>query len=98
MGKKKKHRSGRNKQLQTRIKHELFEQFGFFCMICNKHFSSHDLQLHHIIKHEVSHTTTFEQSGIVCTTCHQEINYCELHNEERYEELNNSIIKFKSEN
>jgi hypothetical protein len=94
---KKKHRSNRNKELQEKVKQQLFEQFGFICMICHRHLSRHELQLHHIVKHEVSHTTTFEQSGIVCAYCHQEINYCELHNKQMYKELNDMIIKFKSE-
>jgi 5-methylcytosine-specific restriction endonuclease McrA len=98
MSKKRKRvkRTRRNKAQIKRVKDFLFERYGFICTICEKKFNKKQLELHHVIKHEHSHSTTIEDSGLTCTDCHHNLHQQELYNKKEYHRLNNRIREYKA--
>ena len=92
----KKHNKKRNDTHKKNVKEQLFQTYGEICMICEKKFNRQLLQLHHIIKFEHSHTTTFEDSSLICDCCHKKINYTERNNKREYNRLNNKIREYKA--
>lgn len=88
--------SKRNDSNRKRVKEQLFQKYGYICFACERRFKRQELQLHHIIKFEHTHTTTFEDSGLTCDCCHKLIHYEELYNEKEYTRLNNKIREYKA--
>ena len=86
----------RNRPSTRPMKEKLFVIYGTVCMVCEKQFSKNQLQLHHIEKWEHTHTTTFEQSSLVCDTCHKDINYNERNNKKEYVRVNQQIRNYKA--
>ena len=85
----------RNRTLQRAVKEQLFEVFGSICMVCKKEKERKELQLHHLVPHRESGTTTFEDSSLVCEHCHHVINYNDVKNKREYERINASIYEYK---
>jgi predicted HNH restriction endonuclease len=86
----------RNDTNKKTVKEQLFQCYGEVCMVCEKSLSRKYLTLHHIIKYEHSHITTFKDSSLVCTWCHHNINLQERKNVTEYTRLNNNIREYKA--
>lgn len=86
----------RNDPNRKRVKAYLFKHYGTICMACNQRFKRTDLQLHHIEKWEHTHTTTVEDSSLVCDHCHKHINWSERNNKNEYISINSQIRKYKA--
>jgi transcription elongation factor Elf1 len=92
---KKKHRSGRNKQLQEKVKQQLFDKYSFVCWLCNKQFKRQELTIHHIIEHQYSHHTVELESCILCTHCHFGIVNKVVYQSEEYNKLMDKVEEFR---
>jgi predicted HNH restriction endonuclease len=95
MAKKRNKRGKRNDPNRKRVKEQLFQTYGFVCMVCEKRFKRNELQLHHIIKFEHSRTTTLEDSSLVCDRCHKRINWAERNDKSEYVKTNQKIREYK---
>lgn len=52
------------------VKERLFSEYGKYCWCCGKKFKKNQLTLHHIHQFSETHTTTYEDSMILCYNCH----------------------------
>jgi len=83
----------RNDPNKKVVKEYLFQNYGCICMVCGNKFERTELQLHHILKFEHTHTTTIAESSLVCDCCHKNINCQERTNFKEYTRINNKIRK-----
>lgn len=88
--------SKRNDPNRKRVKEQLFQKYGYICMVCEKKFKRTELQLHHIEKWEHTNKTTIEQGSLVCECCHKNINYQERNNKKEYTRINQKIRNYKA--
>ena len=60
--------SGRGNR--SRVKQRIFDDYGYVCWLCDKELPREKLTLHHIHQFCYTHSTTYEDSMILCCDCH----------------------------
>lgn len=77
------------------IKQQLFDDYGYVCWLCEKELSREKLTLHHIHQFCYTHTTTYDDSMILCEKCHFGIVNRIKYDSKDYWKLMNDILKKK---
>lgn len=76
------------------IKQRLFDDYGYVCWLCGKEKTRENLTLHHIHQFCYTHTTTYEDSMILCCDCHfGVVNKIEYDSEEYWKMMNEVLEK-----
>ena len=57
---------------RKQVKDRLLMEYGKYCWYCGKKFKREGLTIHHIHQFCETHTTTYEDSMILCYQCHFE--------------------------
>ena len=77
------------------VKQRLFDDYGYVCWLCDKEKPREKLTLHHIHQFCYTHSTTYEDSMILCEGCHFGIVNKIKYNSKEYWELMNEILEKK---
>lgn len=77
------------------IKQRLFDDYGYVCWLCDKEKTREKLTLHHIHQFCYTHTTTYDDSMILCCDCHFGIVNKIKYNSKEYWQLMNEILEKK---
>ena len=85
--------SGRGNR--SRVKQRIFDDYGYVCWLCDKELPREKLTLHHIHQFCYTHTTTYDDSMILCESCHFGIVNRIKYNSKEYWKLMNEILKKK---
>ena len=80
---------------RKQVKQRLFDDYGFVCWLCDKEKPREKLTLHHIHQFCYTHSTTYEDSMILCESCHFGIVNKIKYNSKEYWQLMNSILDKK---
>lgn len=92
-----KKRRGKKKVVTTGnrklIKQQLFENYGYVCWLCGKQKEKEKLTLHHIHQFCYTHSTTYEDSMILCCDCHFGVVNKIPYDSEEYWKLMNEILE-----
>jgi 5-methylcytosine-specific restriction endonuclease McrA len=77
------------------VKQKLFDDYGYVCWLCGKEKPREKLTLHHIHQFCYTHTTTYDDSMILCESCHFGIVNRIKYNSKEYWKLMNEILEKK---
>ena len=80
---------------RRQIKQRLFDDYGYVCWLCDKEKPRETLTIHHIHQFCYTHTTTYDDSMILCESCHFGIVNRIKYNSKEYWKLMNEILKKK---
>ena len=77
------------------IKQQLFDDYGYVCWLCDVEKPREKLTLHHIHQFCYTHSTTYEDSMILCCDCHFGIVNRIKYDSKEYWELMDAILEKK---
>lgn len=83
---------------RKQVKNQLLVEYGKYCWCCGEKFKKNKLTLHHIHQYSETHTTTYEDSMILCCKCHFDyINRIPYGSKEYWNEMHKILRRMERE-